>query len=59
MVLAQSLGDYSVVAALLQGFERLYARLEYTLGDWGMRGTLALVLALLVFWRFVVRPPRK
>ena len=53
MILAQALGEYAAMGALVEGFNDLTIQLEEVVGDWGTEGVMLLVAAVII-WRVIV-----
>jgi hypothetical protein len=52
MLLAQALGEYAGMGALLDGVTGMSVRLEEFAGEWGTEG-LVILLAAVIVWRVV------
>jgi len=54
VLIAQALGEYGALAALVEAFQHAYVQVEYALGQWGTRGVIALA-AVALLWRIIGR----
>lgn len=52
MLLAQALGEYAALGALIEGFNNASLRVEEVAGEWGTEGLLILVAAGLI-WKVI------
>jgi len=50
MLIAQALGEYGAMGALVEGFNTATIRLEEVVGNWGTEGLVALIAAA-VLWK--------
>ena len=61
MVIAQALGEYGAMAALIEGFWSMYGAVDdfvrRAAGEWGMTG-LGVAVCALVVWNVIVRARR-
>jgi len=52
MLIAQALGEYGAMDALVEGFNSATIRLGEVVGDWGTEGLVALIAAA-VLWKII------
>jgi hypothetical protein len=57
MLIAQALGEYVAVSAVVSAFNDFSLRLEEIAGEWGIEGLIALI-AVAVVWMVVTRNKR-
>jgi hypothetical protein len=57
MLIAQALGEYVAVSAVVSAFNDFSIRLEEMAGDWGTEGLIALIVGAVV-WMMVSRNKR-
>jgi hypothetical protein len=57
MLIAQALGEYVALSAVVEAFSDWSVRLEDTFGEWGTEGLIAVIAAAIV-WRVVTMARR-
>jgi hypothetical protein len=52
MLIAQALGEYGAMAALVDAFSTTYDSVHDAIGDWGIKGLVA-VVAVGLLWKLI------